>query len=208
MSWPRPFVVGFILLMVFLSMSGEGPSNLTTDELSTDSSAIRKNGAADTQGNEKDIAKKGVKEQIIYDLSLSNEKLEHEIMKYRQYVLDLRRAVRAAPGCSVADDSILTLYPELHEDLDRKEVDESDEKRGENDGEEASSKEAAGAGGIVATAVDVDEQQQHVDNGGTKKIDSASIRLQNGRLSKDNSSAATTTSDAVSLPKTTHPSLP
>ena len=177
MSWPRPFVVGFILLMVFLSMSGDGPSNVTTDDLSTDTITA-------TEGNEKDLARNGVKEQIIYDLSLSNEKLEQEIKKYRQYVLDLRRAVRGQPGCSLEDDSILTLYPELHEELDRNE----EESKQDGTASETSSKEA-GTGAVVGKQ---EKEPEEVDSNNTsvdsKHMDSAAIRLRNGRLSKDNSS--------------------
>lgn len=187
MSWPRPFVVGFILLMVFLSMSGDSPSNLTTSGL-TDSAA-----AADTQENEKGVANKGIKEQIIYDLSLSNEKLEQEIKKYRQYVLDIRRAVRAQPGCSLEDSSILTLYPELRDDIDDGFEKDNEEKGGESDSDK-SSKEAAALG---RTVVAKEEKQNEVDDGikkdGSKDVDSASIRLQNGRLSKENNTVSTRT---------------
>lgn len=180
MSWPRPFVVGFILLMVFLSMSGDGPSNLTTDDLSTDAVA------ATAKGNEKDLAKTGVKEQIIYDLSLSNEKLEQEIKKYRQYVLDLRRAVRNQPGCSLEDNFILTLYPELHEELDIHE----EESKGKQDGTagETSSKEATSGVSVGKQEKELEQADSSNNSINSKQIDSAAIRLQNGRLSKDNSS--------------------
>jgi hypothetical protein len=179
MSWSRPFVVGFILLMVFLSMSNDGPSNATTENLNASKSTAEISDNDLTQN-------KGVKEQIIYDLSLSNEKLEQEIKKYRQYVLDLRRAVRSQPGCSLEDSSILTLYPELHNDIDEDGSDNEEGKGGSSS--EKSSKEAAAA--VAVEELDEQEQEnESTKNDGSrssKHVDSASVRLQNGRLSKEN----------------------
>jgi hypothetical protein len=193
MSWPRPFVVGFILLMVFLSMSGDGPSNLTTDDLSTDSAA-KASGRPSTLEKENDLAKRGVKEQIIYDLSLSNEKLEEEIKKFRQYVLDLRRAVRSQPGCSLEDSSILTLYPELHDDIDNEKEDDDLVKERENYTEVFSKVPAKAAAAAVAVEKEGEQQvDSNTNAGSSKNIDSASIRLQNGRLSKDKENSTVST---------------
>jgi hypothetical protein len=140
--------------MIFLSMSGDSPSNLTTSGITDRHSAA----ATDTQESERGVANKGIKEQIIYDLSLSNEKLEQEIKKYRQYVLDIRRGIRAQPGCSLEDSSILTLYPELHDDLDNGDEKENEGHNGENDSENSST--AAKVGNLVETE---EEQQNQVD---------------------------------------------
>lgn len=50
--------------------------------------------------------------QLIYELSLDNERLEQQLKQLKQYVLDVRRAASKC-GCDL-DDNILTLYPELH----------------------------------------------------------------------------------------------
>ncbi|GAB4819509.1 hypothetical protein N2152v2_006555 [Parachlorella kessleri] len=50
---------------------------------------------------------------IIYELSVDNEKLEQQVEQLKQYVLDLRRAARKC-GCTLDDNSILTLFPELN----------------------------------------------------------------------------------------------
>jgi len=169
-------------------MSGDSPSNLTTDGLANSAAA------ADTQENEKGVANKGIKEQIIYDLSLSNEKLEQEIAKYRQYVLDIRRAVRSQTGCSLEDSSILTLYPELHDHIDHVDEEENEDKGDGNESEKSSTEATAEAGNLVGKD---EEQQNEVDTSiksdGSKHVDSVSIRLQNGRLSKDNNTASTRT---------------
>ena len=51
--------------------------------------------------------------QIIYELSVDNEKLEQQVEQLKQYVLDLRRTARKC-GCTLDDNSILTLFPELN----------------------------------------------------------------------------------------------
>jgi alpha-L-fucosidase len=165
-------------------MSGDGPSNLTTSTTATSASA------ADTKQQAETTA--GVKEQIIYDLSLSNEKLEAEIKKYRQYVLDLRRAVRSQAGCSLEDSSILTLYPELNNDLETThddKVEENDE--GDNDSSPSRSKDAATTSPVETGERAEEQQQQQNEVDSTKKIVSASVELENGRLSKQNSATST-----------------
>lgn len=44
---------------------------------------------------------------------MANEQLETELQHLKQYVLDLRRTARSS-GCDLNDDTVLTLYPELH----------------------------------------------------------------------------------------------
>lgn len=116
MPWPRPFVVGFLLLLLFLSLFGESPS--THDQRQPIQQAT-------AQTKSDDGLKKGVKEQIIYDLSVTNERLENEVQRLKQYILDVRRAMRKS-GCPLEDNSILTLYPELHDEI--KEGDSGDGK--------------------------------------------------------------------------------
>lgn len=90
------------MLMLFLSFSGEvGPPR----------PAAPGDVAAATTSVE--ALKPGVTEQIIYDLSLANEKLERDVQQLRQYVLDVRRTARSC-GCDLDSDDVLTLFPELH----------------------------------------------------------------------------------------------
>jgi hypothetical protein len=55
----------------------------------------------------------GIKERIIYDVSIANEKMSQDLQQLKQYVLDLRREARAC-GCELNSSRVLTLFPELH----------------------------------------------------------------------------------------------
>ncbi|KAK9838492.1 hypothetical protein WJX81_002705 [Elliptochloris bilobata] len=64
--------------------------------------------------------REGAKDKLIYDLSLSNERLESDNMRLRQHVLDLRRAARAA-GCDLDASEALSAaaFPELEAALNQ-----------------------------------------------------------------------------------------
>ena len=120
---PRPFLLGFVLLMLFLSLSGDSPSlssrstikaPLEQQQQQQQQQGITAATTATAISENEDGLRKGIKEKIIYDLSVANERLELEVKKLRQYVLDVRRAAREA-GCDLKDGDILTLYPELHD---------------------------------------------------------------------------------------------
>ncbi|KAL4423650.1 hypothetical protein ABPG75_000951 [Micractinium tetrahymenae] len=64
--------------------------------------------------------KEGVKGKIIYDLSIDNERLARELLQLKQYVLDVRRAARGC-GCAL-NDTVLTLFPELHDRITEADV--------------------------------------------------------------------------------------
>lgn len=96
--------------MLFLSMNDF--SSAPPDQTSSTSGANSEHGLKD-----------GVKERLVYDLSLANERLEMELKHLKQYVLDIRRSLRQA-GCQLEDSSVLTLYPELHEMFNEKEEEE------------------------------------------------------------------------------------
>ena len=137
MPWPRPFVAGFVLLLLFLSLFGDSPASHDQRQ------SIQQ---AAPQTKSEDGLKKGVKEQIIYDLSVTNERLENEVHRLKQYILDVRRAARKA-GCTLEDNSILTLYPELHDEIQEEEG--SDEKAEKKSSSKNSSEDGEG--------IDVDE---------------------------------------------------
>ncbi|CAD7699898.1 unnamed protein product [Ostreobium quekettii] len=80
----RPFIVALILLLLFLS---------TTQDWGKAPSGGKKPEGTGAKGGA--VVSERVKEKIIYDLSVQNEKLERENARLRQQVLDTRRAFRA-----------------------------------------------------------------------------------------------------------------
>ncbi|CAD7698969.1 unnamed protein product [Ostreobium quekettii] len=81
----KPFIVALILLLLFLTT--------TQDWGASPGGAGDRLRRAELRGGPGAAEK--VKEKIIYDLSVLNEKLERENMQLQQQVLDTRRAFRA-----------------------------------------------------------------------------------------------------------------
>ena len=132
--------------MLFLTLSSEPLTEPTATPIDISSSD------ADADG-----LSKGIKEQIIYDLSVANEALEHEVQKLKQYVLDVRRAARQN-GCEslLQEDAILTIYPEFNEEI--KEFSSNSSSTGDDDEDEDDSLSSSSDSERVET-VDVDDDE-------------------------------------------------
>lgn len=96
---PRPLLIGLLLVLLFFALSRERGTPRT-------GSAVRGGLRTGELGA-------GVKDKIIYELSIDNERLSRELLQLKQYVLDVRRAARGC-GCAL-NDTVLTLFPELHD---------------------------------------------------------------------------------------------
>lgn len=106
----RPFIVGLVLLLLFLSFH----TDLGGGTSSSNSSSSRREMK---QVVAQDQIKEGVKEKILLELSVVNEKLETENRRLKQYVLDMRRAMRGC-GCELNATAGQYVFPELHENPD------------------------------------------------------------------------------------------
>lgn len=84
----RPFVLGLILLLLFLTAQTEWSATNRTSQHKTVTALPA------------DKLKEEVREKIITDLSISNEKLENENKAIRQQLLHLKRLYRACRGNS------------------------------------------------------------------------------------------------------------
>ncbi|CAL5222692.1 g5093 [Coccomyxa viridis] len=108
----RPFIVGLVMLLLFLSMQTEWtPGNARQ---SAGKSISSPSGTTPSAAE----ARESMKEKVILDLSLNNERLERENARLKQHVLDLRRAARAC-GCDLntTEADAAAAYPELGEVL-------------------------------------------------------------------------------------------
>lgn len=74
----RPFVVGLILLLVFLGMQSDFAPSRPADSAAAENSTVS--------------TKDSTKERIILELSKSNEKLEAELHQLQQHILLLKHA--------------------------------------------------------------------------------------------------------------------
>lgn len=97
----RPFVVGLILLLLFLSLQTTDWSPQTARRSDTKPvlSAAQ--------------LREGVKEKLLLELSVVNDKLEAENKRLKQYILDVRRTLRNC-GCEY-NATTQFVFPELHE---------------------------------------------------------------------------------------------
>ncbi|CAL8462052.1 g1583 [Coccomyxa elongata] len=102
----RPFIAGLLMLLFFLSLQTEW----TPAKQNREGRSLTMQAAAPTASE----AREAMKEKIILDLSLSNERLERENMRLKQHVLDLRRVARGC-GCELngTEAAAAAAYPEL-----------------------------------------------------------------------------------------------
>ncbi|BDA41228.1 hypothetical protein COCOBI_02-0080 [Coccomyxa sp. Obi] len=102
----RPFIAGLLMLLFFLSLQSEW----TPAKQNREGRSLTMQAAAPTASE----AREAMKEKIILDLSLSNERLERENTRLKQHVLDLRRAARGC-GCELnaTEAAAVAAYPEL-----------------------------------------------------------------------------------------------
>lgn len=120
----RPAFLITVLMILFLTLHTDWSSRQAGQvELHT-GAAIASSPATD--------ARKPIHEQIIYELSIGNERLERENAALRQHVLDIRRAARSAglqlnstmtflpiPGL----EDILTLPPRIRSHAEESSLD-------------------------------------------------------------------------------------
>ncbi|KAK9864982.1 hypothetical protein WJX84_001214 [Apatococcus fuscideae] len=110
----RPVIVCLVLLLLFLSMQAEwAPSSRKTDVPKKKLLATSTTQSSQGEGL-------GVREKIVKELAISNERLEIENELLRQTVLDLRRAMRecncTSPGVELYSDQLgpnLRLLPKF-----------------------------------------------------------------------------------------------
>lgn len=87
----KPFVIGLILLLLFLTAQTEwSATNRTTPQKTITTLPAEK-------------LKEEVREKIVYDLSVSNEKLESENKELRQQLFHIKRLYRACRGKNATD---------------------------------------------------------------------------------------------------------
>ncbi|KAL4418787.1 hypothetical protein ABPG77_005501 [Micractinium sp. CCAP 211/92] len=103
---PRPLLIGLLLLCLFFAFSRDRGTPRT--------------GSVARGSLRTGKLQEGVKDKIIYDLSIDNERLSRELLQLKQYVLDVRRAARGC-GCNL-NDAVLTLFPELHDRITEADV--------------------------------------------------------------------------------------
>lgn len=97
----RPFVVGLILLLVFLGMQSDFVPSRPADSSTSEEATVP--------------AKDSAKERIILELSKSNEKLEKELLQLQQHLLLVKHAAHqhgvehsSRLGSMLYNDGILT----------------------------------------------------------------------------------------------------
>ncbi|KAK9909108.1 hypothetical protein WJX75_007265 [Coccomyxa subellipsoidea] len=102
----RPFIAGLLMLLFFLSLQTEW----TPPKQGREGRSLTMQSAPPTASE----AREAMKEKIILDLSLSNERLERENTRLKQHVLDIRRAARGC-GCDLnaTESAAAAAYPEL-----------------------------------------------------------------------------------------------